>query len=144
MTWEPLLQTRPPIPADIINLIGIGLLFVYIYFHFQYREAESDEIRRRTRRRSIKILLGFLFYSIVVGTYGWTDTWVGQIGLTVESYFRQFGRELVSSESPTQESGLLGPVISGIKTIGLIVYVLATVVVSISAALPVKMLRSIL
>lgn len=144
MIGELMLQTRPPIPADIINLTGIGLLLIYTYFHFQYKQAKNDEVRRETRRKSIGILLGFLFYSVIVGTYGGTETWVGQIGLTVDSYFRQFGRQLVLSESPTRGSGLLGPLVGGIKTIGLIAYVLVTAVVSMSAALPIKVLRSIL
>jgi len=144
MIGELMLQTRPPIPADIINLTGIGLLLVYTYFHFQYKQAKNNEVRRETRRKSIGILLGFLFYSVVVGTYGGTETWVGQIGLTVDSYFRQFSRQLVLSESPTRGSGLLGPLVGVIKIIGLIAYVLVTAVVSMSAALPIKVLQSIL
>lgn len=144
MIGGPALQTQAPIPADIINLTGIGLLLVYTYFHFQYKQAKNADVKRETRRKSIGVLLGFLFYSVVVATYGGTDTWVGQIGFAVDSYFQEFGRQLVLSESPTRDPGVLGPLVGGVKTIGLIAYVLATAVVSLSAALPVKVIRSIL
>lgn len=128
---------------DAINLTGIGLLLVYGYFHFQYENATDPENEQEARKKAIAVFMGFLFYAAVVATSRISGTWVGSIGIAVNAYFEQFARELVFTESPVRDTGTLGSIFSGIKTLGLVAYVLVTGLVSVSLSIPVKIARSI-
>lgn len=138
-----ILQAGSPSLTDLINLVGIALLLGYVYYHFQYKNAKERSIQREMRKKSIGIIVVFLFYSVVVATYGLSGTWVGQIGLTVDSYFQQFARELVLAESPTRNSGDFGSIVKLLKTLGLITYVLVTGIASVSVSIPVKIFRTL-
>jgi hypothetical protein len=128
---------------DVINLTGIGLLLVYGYFHFQYENAPDPESEQEARKKAIAVFMGFLFYSAVVATSRISGTWVGAIGVAVNAYFEQFAQELVFTESPVEDTGTLGSILSGVKTLGLVAYVLVTGLVSVSLSIPVKVARSI-
>lgn len=129
--------------ADIINLFGLGLILLFLYLHIQYKLASDLEREQEAQKKAIAVLMGFLFYTAIVATYGVYGTWVGQIGIAVNTYFEEFARELFFAESPVREEGVLGTVLAVIKTLGLVAYVLVTGIVTVSLSIPVKIARSI-
>jgi hypothetical protein len=129
--------------ADAINLVGIALLLAYGYFHFQYENAADPETEQEAQNKAVAVFMGFVFYAAVVAASPVSGTWVGAIGIAVNEYFEQFAQELVFTESPVREPGALGGIVSGLKTLGLVAYVLVTGLVSISLSIPVKVAKSI-
>jgi len=139
-----ILQTRGSLPGQLANILGIGLIMIYLYYHIEYRRASQEAVERNSRQRATIALFGFMFYAIVVASFGPQNSWVASIGITVESYFQALAQNsLVSDLSGTSGSGLLNQSAAILKTIGLIAYVILFSIVSISEGMIKKVLETL-
>lgn len=120
------LQAGGPSLGDLLNLVGIGILLVAAYHYIQYDEATDEHEVRQARRNLSVVLLSFVFYSVVAYMYwGHTESWVVLIGDSVNLYFEQVAGNLVlAEETSPAEPTLLDDVLDGLRTIGLVAYVL--------------------
>ena len=136
-----ILQTSGSLPGQLANILGIGLLMIYLYYHIEYRRASQQALERRSRQRATIALFGFVFYAIVVASFGPQNSWVSSIGGTVESYFRALAQNsLVGDLSGTSGTGVLDQSVGFLKTIGLIAYVILFSIISISEGMIKKLL----
>lgn len=122
MITQYMLQTSQISAPNIINVIGIIIVIGFGYYHYLSNSTDSDDVEQSARRNSLKIGALFLIYTVVVGMSGYTDTWVGQIGASVNNYFDQVGREIVLV-GQSEGTGTINQVLGGLRTLGLIVYI---------------------
>lgn len=136
MIGETLLPVQmEAVGADVINLVAIGLLLLFAYSHIQHKQAKSTRIKRRWRKRSAGILIGFAFYAVVIATWGPSGTWVGTVGRAIDADIQEFATQLfLIGEGPTQ-STFLDQLLVKIKTLGLVAYIVTFSAVSFSNSL---------
>lgn len=139
-------QTGGPGFGDILNLVGIGILFIAAFHYIQYRQGTPSE-KQEARRNFTITLLVFLFYAVVSYIYwGQADSWVIQIGQSVDLYFEQMAQNLTvigETTAPSDEQSRLDTLLNGIRTIGLIAYVLLFGAAAVAGKAPVKIINAL-
>jgi hypothetical protein len=132
-----LLQTTGPSQGDILNLIGIGILLVAGYHYIQYRQTSQTVEREESRKRFTAAVLVFAFYAIVAYLYfEQADSWVIQVGESVNLYFARMSESLIVDAQTRGSTTTVDTVLEGVRTVGLIVYVVLFAATSILAKAP--------
>lgn len=127
--------------------MGIGLLLLAGFFYVQYKQTENQQERDTARKNFTAVLLVFVFYAIVAYMY-WddADSWVVQLGESLDAYFEQVAQNMIIAEETTEVSenpSLLDRVLNGIRTIGLIAYVLLFGATAVVGKAPVKIYETL-
>lgn len=131
-----------PTVADLINFVGIAILFVYGYFH--YRAKRTDDDRQEEAEQNAVAAAGtFVLYALLVGMYGHSDTWVGQIGIAVDRYFEEFAHAVVLDSDPAAQGGTFGGLVRGVKTLGLATYIFTVALAALFVEVPVRAVKSV-
>lgn len=136
-----ILQTTGPSMGDILSLIGIGILLVAGYHYVQYRETSQTAEREQARKNVTIAIIAFAFYSTVAYLYyGQADSWVIQIGRSVDLYFARMSESLIVDTQMSGSTTAVNSIIEGVRTIGLIAYVLVFAATSILGKAPLVVL----
>jgi len=119
--------------GDIANLFGAALLMVAAFHYLQYKNASSKAERRDARRKATGLAVIFAFYTYALTIYmPYSNTWTAQIGLSVDAYFNRLADKLLTLQQGTQSTSAGVTLIHGVRTFGLVMYV---VLVSATAAI---------
>jgi cytochrome bd-type quinol oxidase subunit 2 len=142
-----ILQTNSPELGNVLNLAGIGLVLLAGFFYLQYKQTESKQERENARKQFTAVLLVFVFYAIVAYMY-WdnADSWVVQLGESLNAYFEQVAQNIIIAEETAEVSenqSLLDRLLNGIRTIGLIAYVLLFGATAMVGKAPVKIYEAL-
>lgn len=120
--------------VNLLNVVGVGLLLAYGFAHFQQKQAEEGSVEREWRKRSAGVLTIFAFYSVVVATWGPSDTWLAVIGSGINNNIQDFATEVALLGEQEEAAGPVDSALQSIKTVGLITYVAVFGAVSISVS----------
>jgi hypothetical protein len=126
-------QTASPL-TDVLNVAGAGMLLAYGFAHVQRKRAQVTSVKRTWRERSTAILAGFLFYALLVATWGPSGTWVATVGTTVDTQLREFATGLALVGEQPQSAGPLDQALATVRTIGLVAYLAVFTAISFSNA----------
>jgi len=136
-----ILQTTGPSTGDILNLIGIGILLIAGYHYVQYRETSQTAEREQARKNFTITVIAFAFYSTVAYLYyGQADSWVIQIGRSVDLYFARMSESLIVDTQMSESTTGGNSILEGIRTVGLITYVLVFAATSVLGKAPLVVL----
>jgi hypothetical protein len=127
------LQTTSQL-TDVLNVAGAGMILAYGFAHVQRKRAQVTRVKRTWRKRSTAILAGFLFYAVLIATWGPSETWVATVGGTVNMQIREFATGLALIGEQPESAGPLDQALVTIKTVGLIAYIVVFTVISFSNA----------
>lgn len=142
MIEEVLLQSNGS-ASSIINLLGVTLLLAVGYFHYIASETDDDDVAGQAKKRGAAVLFGFAVYALVVGTFGGTETWVGQLGLAIDSYFERFAEQLLIAGEQSEESSRIDSLLNTIRTIGLATYIIVFTSVAYSVRAPIRLYEAV-
>jgi len=142
MIEEIVLQTNSS-TADVINLLGVILLLGVGYFYYIANESNDDDTIREAKQHGAAVFLGFAVYALIVATLGGTNTWVGQFGLAIDSYFEGFAEQLIIAGEQPEESGRFDSFINTIRTIGLASYIIVFTSIAYSVRAPIRLYEAI-
>lgn len=127
------LQITSPL-IDVLNVAGAGMLLAYGFAHVQRKRAQVTSVKRTWRKRSTAILAGFLFYALLVATWGPSGTWVATVGTTVDTQIREFATGLALVGEQSSSAGPFDQALATVRIIGLIAYIALFTAVSFSNA----------
>lgn len=137
------LQSGRVSAGDIANLGGAALLAWALFHYVQYKRASDPDERKAARRAATRAGIVFMFYTYAIATFlPASDAWTARLGLTVESYFRSFGRKLVLFSTLQDSSqATTDSVVNAVRTLGLISYIGLFGATSIAAKTPLRIYR---
>ena len=129
---------------DLINFVGIVILFVYGYFEFRTKRVDDEDLQREAEQNAVAAAGVFVLYALLMGMYGHSNTWVGQVGMAVDGYFEEIARAIIVDSEPGDQGNSFGELVRGVKTLGLAAYIFTVGVAALFVEVPIRAVRSLL
>jgi hypothetical protein len=126
---------------QLLNLVGVGLLFPLAYEYSLYRTAGRDqevEIHRRRVTQLLPVIL-LVFYVLKIA-FPMNPAWPVMIGGIFQQSIERVNQLGLALARPPTESG---DILMLLMRLGLLVYTLFWLGVSISAQIPVKIYQAL-